>query len=175
MTKHRLLLTLSIPLVISSCLTGCEKKEKRIEDNRELTAFERTQLSDSAIDALGREIPVVDLCKDGNTVGIFYHVWHGYHNDNRGIYDVTKLLHDNPEALFNLDVNEPASPLGQYHYWGEPLYGYYSSDDPWVVARHMELLTTAGVDYICMDLSNAFVYTKTINVIFQTLDKFQKQ
>ncbi|MFQ7078297.1 MAG: hypothetical protein ACLRSW_10360 [Christensenellaceae bacterium] len=25
------------------------------------------------------------------------------------------------------------SPEGLAHFWGEPLYGYYRSDDPWVV------------------------------------------
>jgi hypothetical protein len=26
--------------------------------------------------------------------------------------------------------------FGESHYWGEPLYGYYDSADPWVLRRH---------------------------------------
>ena len=178
MKKHGLLL-LMLPLLLTACggeggsSSSEEDPNKRVEDTRQLDVFERTALSYTAKDALGREFPVADLHKEGKEVGIFYHIWHGYHN--RGVFDVTKLLHDNPEALYNLSTQETASPLGEFHYWGEPLYGYYKSEDPWVITRHMELMTAAGIDYLCYDLTNSVVYDDAINAIFEVLDKYQKQ
>ena len=121
MKKHGLLL-LMLPLLLTACggeggsSSSEEDPNKRVEDTRQLDVFERTALSYTAKDALGREFPVADLHKEGKEVGIFYHIWHGYHN--RGVFDVTKLLHDNPEALYNLSTQETASPLGEFHYWG---------------------------------------------------------
>ena len=27
--------------------------------------------------------------------------------------------------------------IGVHHYWTEPLYGYYNSEDPWVFRKHL--------------------------------------
>ena len=60
-------------------------------------------------------------------VGLFYFLWLGEHG-RKGPYDVTKILEADPKA-----GDKPDSPLwgpwGAYHHWGEPLYGYYFSDD----------------------------------------------
>ena len=62
-------------------------------------------------------------------------------------------------------MSEPASPLwgklGTAHYWGEPLYGYYRSDDPWVLRRHAALLADAGIDTLIFDTTNAVTYRTT--------------
>ena len=36
------------------------------------------------------------------------------------------------------------------YYWGEPLYGYYLSRDPWVMSRHVELFVEAGIDVLIL-------------------------
>ena len=93
-------------------------------------------------------------------VGIFYFLWH---NDarkdpsGRGPRDISKILAADPEAL-----HHPDSPLwgppGTPHYWGEPLYGYYLSTDPWVLRRHAQLLSAAGIDTLMFDTTNAQTY-----------------
>ena len=40
------------------------------------------------------------------------------------------------------------------HYWGEPLYGDYLSTDPWVIRRHAQLLSAAGIDTLIFDTTN---------------------
>ncbi len=45
-----------------------------------------------------------------------------------------------------------------YHYWAEPLYGYYRSTDPWVIRRHAQLLSAAGIDTLIFDTTNAVTY-----------------
>lgn len=73
------------------------------------------------------------------------------------MYDVARILAADPDAK-----TKPGSPLwggyGVSHYWGEPLFGYYRSDDPWVLRRHPQLLADAGVDVLGFDTTNAVIY-----------------
>ena len=85
-------------------------------------------------------------------------------------YDIGKILARDPDAL-----KKPESPLwgriGEYHYWGEPLYGYYRSADPWVIRRHAQLLADAGVDTLIFDTTNAETYR---NVYLALCEVFQQ-
>ena len=109
-------------------------------------------------------------------VGIFYFVWLGQHpGQQKGIYDISKLLKEAPEDLWAAPEGTPKSPAGQFHFWGEPLYGYYDSRDPRVVTRHVELLMNAGIDYLMFDTTNAVVYPESISVVLNVLKKFASQ
>ena len=145
----------------------------RAEDTRRMTPEEFTLASLSATDALGRTVRVGDE-RNGDTVGMFYFVWQGAHTRGQGLYNISELSANNPDALWNID-GTPESPLGAYHYWGEPLYGYYCSDDPWIAARHVELLTMAGIDYLVCDFTNAVVYDGAVETLLKTLANFQAQ
>ncbi len=120
-----------------------------------------------ATDGLGRSLPLADEVgppRADRFVGIFYFLWHsapaGKSPHWDGPYDIARILQREPDALSN-----PDSPLwgrvGQYHYWGEPLYGYYRSDDPWVLRRHAQALADAGVDTLIFDTTNAATYSET--------------
>jgi len=117
-----------------------------------------------AADALGRKAPLaseVGAVRPGRFVGIFYFLWHvGYCQRSellQGPHDVSKILARDPQAL-----QKPDSPLwgpvGSYHYWGEPLYGYYNGVDRWVLRRHAQLLADAGIDTLIFDATNAETY-----------------
>jgi len=124
-----------------------------------------------ATDALGRSLPTpaeVGPLKPDHFVGIFYFLTHNEGPDPGhldGPMDITKILKKDPDAL-----NKPNSPLwghiGESHYWAEPLYGYYRSDDPWVLRRHAQLLSDAGVDVLIFDTTNAKSYPE---IYFQLL------
>jgi hypothetical protein len=116
-----------------------------------------------ATDALGRSLPLssqVGPPKTNRFVGIFYFINHigiPRSPDLDGPYDVAKILARDPGAATNAD-----SPLwgenGMPHYWGEPLFGYYRGDDPWVLRRHARLLADAGVDVLIFDTTNRRTY-----------------
>ena len=117
-----------------------------------------------ATDALGRALPMADEVgpsRPDRFVGMFYFLWHAAHQGKSphwdGPYDITRILEKEPGAREN-----PASPywgpIGMYHYWGEPLFGYYHSADPWVLRRHALLLGDAGVDTLIFDTTNAETY-----------------
>lgn len=141
--------------------------------------YERNNLSIlnlSATDALGRRIEVAKQIPDQKKyVGVFYSVWLGQHNSQqRDVYDIQQLINTNPSALNN-PKGSPESPLNEFHFWSEPLYGYYSMSDPWIVTRHIELLTNAAIDYICIDATNNVVYESSTLNLLNTLLKFQQQ
>lgn len=124
--------------------------------------FTRSQLSASydqgKVEAHGEKT-------GGKYVGIFYFLWLG--EGFGGIYDISDLLTEydaadtvtNPlwansdSPYYNADV----SPQYAFHYFEEPLYGYYASTDKWVIKRHLELLSLAGIDFLYLDFTNAFV------------------
>jgi hypothetical protein len=119
-----------------------------------------------ATDALGRTVPtaaVVGPPRPDRFVGMFYFLWHNQRGGKSpnwdGPYDVARILAADAESL-----KKPASPLwgpiGMYHYWSEPLCGYYLSDDSWVLRRHAQLLADAGIDTLIFDATNAVTYAK---------------
>jgi len=107
---------------------------------------------------------------NGRLVGLFYFLWLGEHG-RKGPYDVTKILERDSKA-----GEKPDSPLwgpwGAYHHWGEPLYGYYFSDDEWVVRRHMKLIMQVGVDFLFFDTTNAVIYERNAKLVMRVLQEY---
>ena len=85
---------------------------------------------------------------------------------------MTKILEENPDYLTSdyLNVNSE-----KFHYWGEPLYGYYCSADPWVITRHIELMMAMGIDFLVYDYTNATAYDAEADAIFEILQEFYDQ
>lgn len=127
------------------------------------------------IDQFGRTFDVQVGEKKDKQVGMFFWLWNGFHrmhNQQNDNYDATKILSQyGKDVLFKQDVKE--SPLYQFHFWGEPLWGYYDERDEWVIRRQMELLTDAGVDFIVFDTTNGWsysdVYMRICKVISQMI------
>ncbi len=111
-------------------------------------------------DALGRTAPGIKQVgppKSNRTVGMFYFLT--FDSGGDGPYDNSVILKNHPEAIS--DVHNPAwGPLNEAHYWGEPLFGYYASDDEWVLRKHAQMLVNAGVDVVIFDNSNAVTYDR---------------
>ena len=161
--------------VVLLSLSSCGKTSiPREEDKRDLSMEESTLLNLSATDALGREVKVQDARNTKRKTGLFYHIWHGTHNtkceDISSRFNISNLLENDPESLWDASIDPD-----KFFYWGEPLYGYYNSADPWVITRHVELLTNAGIDYLAYDMTNTVIYPQVVDKLFEILDKYQKQ
>ncbi len=127
-----------------------------------------------ATDALNRSFGESEVYDSEKEVGMFYFVWHGAHTS--GVYNISELLESNPTALWGLDRDSlKVAPANTMYYWDEPLYGYYSSDDPWVMKRHMELFTMSGIDYIALDLTNLLTYDNAILTAAEEIIRLQEQ
>jgi len=124
------------------------------------------------IDEFGRTIQPLFNTKKDKYVGIFYFVCLGQHAST-GIYDTTEILLNHPDDLFNKEGTK-YSPLGQHHYWGKPLLGYYNSLDEYVMRKHIEQLTYAGVDFIVFDVSNGVTYDSVWRKLLKLLEEYQK-
>ena len=132
----------------------------------------------SAKDHLGRALPtyeeVGDVKKD-KIVGLFYYLWHGYHG-TQGPYDVTKILEKQPDAMYHPE--SPVWPSPEHTpmlHWGEPLFGYYLSQDPWVLRRHVQMFIDAGIDVLFFDVTNGFTYRKSYLALFEILREYNNK
>ncbi|MCY2951646.1 MAG: hypothetical protein NTU53_06670 [Planctomycetota bacterium] len=121
-----------------------------------------------ATDSLGRSLPTSDHVgppRQNKTVGIFYFLWLGSHGTP--LHDITQILAANPD-------NPQWGPPGAFHFWAEPLFGYYRSDDPFVIRKHLQMLTDAGVDVLFFDVTNAFTYDQVYLTVCKTMDEIRK-
>lgn len=188
--NRKTLFALSLPLL---CLASCggdpvpsssESREpdsqetssseeglKRVEDNRQLSDAEFTRANLVGYDEFGRFISR-GSSSTGKKMGMFYFLWHGSHET--GFYDVTKIEKELPGATLDPNAGE-ISPVEAFHYWSEPLYGYYSSGDPFVLARHAELLTASGVQYLIFDGTNGFEYMNAALSLCEVFQGFADQ
>lgn len=106
-----------------------------------------------ATDALGRKLPTYEECgpvKKDRFVGMFYFMTHISPGGN-GPFDVTKTIKENPD--------NPQWVDGDY-FWGEPECGYYLSNEKWMIRRHAQQLSDAGVDVIIFDVTNDRTYAE---------------
>ncbi len=129
-----------------------------------------------AVDGLGRSLPTYEEVGETDNekfVGMFYWLWHynfasGFEADN-----VTEILEQYPEALY--DINHPAwenTENGKPYHWNEPLYGYYQNLDEYVVRKHAEMIADAGVDVIIFDCTNgSFTWQPAYEVLFRVFDE----
>ncbi len=124
----------------------------------------------AATDALGRVLPMsaeVGPAMANRTVGIFYFNWHASFG-NKEVHDIAKIVAANPAAPHWGPVQAP-------HYWSEPRFGYYRPDDPWVIRKHVQMLTDAGVDMLVLDATNGFTYDTEREALCAVLEQIKTE
>jgi hypothetical protein len=127
-----------------------------------------------ATDGLGRNVATYahgGAIRKDHYVGIFYFIWQGAHGydhyspstlpdegvmpkiagDTISPYDNSRLLAADP-------TNPAYGPDKAFHYWGEPYFGYYLPNDEWVIRKHAQMLSDAGIDVLIFDVTNAAIY-----------------
>ena len=125
----------------------------------------------AATDGLGRALPMKDEAgkeRKDRFVGLFYWTWHVSQAKNvQTPVNVNAVTEADPTAAH--DLNNPAwGYIGMPHHWNKPLYGFYDTDDRWVLRRHAELLAAAGVDVIIFDNTNGTATWKdSYDVLFE--------
>ena len=138
----------------------------------------------AATDDVGRELydsNTVGVIGDNGEhyVGLFYFLWMGEHGDP-GVYDLTKIQHLYGKDAANANYIDPTTGqriygyVGQFHWMGEPLYGYYYSSDEWVMRKHVELLTNAGVDFLYIDVTNGYPYLNNVKKLMGILHEYNE-
>lgn len=125
-------------------------------------------LSDTwvATDSLGRQVGYHGDPRPGRKVAMFYFLWLGPEAHGGGPWDISRILSIDPNAMQERD-SPLWGPLQGAHHWGEPLFGFYNSDDPWVLRKHAEMLADAGVDTVIFDTSNKAIYPQQVFALMQ--------
>ena len=97
-------------------------------------------------------------------VGMFYYLWHGQHTPPWG-NDVTKYLQEHDGDMSGMSPFPKPNELSKdpwTYYWAEPEDGYYNSKDPWILKKHLRLLSHAGVDFLYFDCTNGWTYLDVV-------------
>ena len=139
---------------------------------------ERDAMPDTwaATDGLGRVLPTnaeTGDAKGDKYVGMFYWTWHVEHAKNYSPINLQEICDRYPEAVTNHN-HSVWSTIGAYYgcFWNQPIYGYYTTTDRWVLRKHAELLADAGVDVVIFDNTNG---TFTWRQSYMTLLEVYKQ
>ena len=127
----------------------------------------------SATDDLGRSLPL-DAPRRDRQVGLFYFLWLGSHGTSE-VHDNSKILARDPGAPISKKRWEAAGGRienGAMHWWGEPLFHYYSAEDMWVVRKHVRMFLQMGIDFLMIDATNNNYYPPASLALFSVLDEF---
>lgn len=120
-----------------------------------------------SVDEFGRVSLTAGDDKDDKEIGVFYHLSQGFFKI-RGIYDVSKIVESyGSDAVFKKASS--VSPNNTEHFWGEPLYGYYKSEDIYVIKKQLELFMASGIDYLVLDISNGWIFTEATTLLLQEI------
>lgn len=144
----------------------------------EATVYKWDTYSDTwaATDNLGRTLPAYSPTtepREDKFVGMFYFLWLGQHGTG-GPYDITKIRSSNPGAM-DSTASPPWGPYTAFHHWGESLFGYYLSQDNYVLRKHAQMLADADVDTIIVDLTNGFTYTDQYMALLEVFDSIRNK
>ncbi len=143
-----------------------------------------------ATDGLGRVVSTNTTTGDQDKekiVAIFYWTWHGdfanqgqkAFNNQQNIDTLIANGYAEKDYIASNFTNSTVTSFrkigvytntGGYHFWDEPVYGYYSANDEWVVRKQAELLAAADIDVVFFDNTNG-TYTwmqsaKTVMKVF---------
>ncbi len=130
-------------------------------------------------DGLGRTMPMkAEVGEKDNTkfVGMFYWTWHTNFGSWLSAKNATEILAEHPEILYDFNSpvweSEPDYPDGRPFFWNEPIWGYYSDLDEYVIRKNAELLADAGVDVIFFDCTNdTATWDNTCLKLFEVFEK----
>ncbi|MBQ7699744.1 MAG: hypothetical protein IJT49_05325 [Clostridia bacterium] len=159
--------------VIVKDLSVTTSRSTGVVDNDGIKNNTRDIFSDTwvAYDDNGREILTSQTKPNGTKVGMFYFLWHEDKYNRYQLYDHTaSYLNGGIDALWNTMTS---GSLGFAHYWAEPYFGYYSSNDEWVIRKHGAMLSEAGVDFIFFDATNGLLYNKNYEAVLRVWAKMR--
>lgn len=167
-------LLLSVILISGSCKKNIPGESIPVQTAPGLEEFSSVN-NIVGVDQFGRSFNAISSIKEDKQVGLFFWLWIGQPYAS-GIYDASRILSlpGGLDLLTNpLNQDERVSPGGQAHFWGEPVWGYYNSEDAWVIRKQIEMLTIAGIDFIFFDATNSFIYKNVYERILQVISEYQ--
>lgn len=148
-------------------------------DNNGILPTSRDVLADTwtATDGAGRPMPSDTRAPTNRQVGIFYFLWRD-REDQTTVSEISPSDHYAAYLEGGYDhVWEVMQEGGEGHphYWAEPYFGYYSSNDEWVLRKHAYMLAEAGVDFVFFDTSNNNLHTVSHMALLKVWEEVRQE
>lgn len=177
--RTRYIVLLILAAVLFS-VSGCNNKEKEMVLSKYDGPYSAVNGSYGGVDDLGREL-LTDTeaggVRQGKTVGIFYFLCLGTQGTNQ-VFDVREILKKDPTAYRSDEawLSAGGGAAGTPHWWAEPLFDYYTQTDEWVIRKHIQMFSAAGIDYLMLDTSNGTpnTYLRQGRLLLELLDEYAK-
>lgn len=195
--KKRIIMLLIISIIISVLIVALKIdnisiKEIKSKLNKAKSSSTSGKIDPTqwvAVDDLGRKVGTYgdatvknDGTNNNKRVGIMYWDWHQEVQNHAGIssssskkpYNLSEIISKYPDAKNNYNHSIWQTYNSNYYWWNEPIYGYYTENDNFVLRKQAELLADAGVDFIVFDNTNgAFEWENEYKNIFKVWKKAQ--
>ncbi len=145
-------------------------------DNNGIIPANRDVLADTwvGIDGADRVLSTAGVgTPTDKKVGIFYFLWHEDHKNGMPLFDHTKAYMEG--GIDGLWAEMVSGPEGFAHYWAEPYFGYYASNDEWVLRKHAEQLSAAGVDFVFFDTTNGILYEHNYMALLRVWSQMRQE
>ncbi len=149
-------------------------------DNNGIIPTSRDVLSDTwtGTDGADRSMPLATETRapTNRQVGIFYFLWRD--RDQSSVSEISPSDHYAAYLEGGYDrVWEVMAEGGEGHphYWAQPYFGYYSSNDEWVLRRHAYMLADAGVDFVFFDTSNNNLHTVSHQALLKVWEEVRQE
>ncbi len=135
-----------------------------------------------ATDGLGRTLSAygkIPERREEKYVGVFYWDVSGYQGARTSAKSVQQLLDsvdkDTAEAAKN-DYNHNLWKAGSVTwFWDQPLFGYYTTQDDYVVRKHAELLADADVDVVFIDFCHTLPEKHDFMNVFEVFQQARSE
>lgn len=171
------ILSICLTLCIAAgLLAGCGEEQVAGADTVDVSAMNNPTSLYVGVDDLGRTLDPIKGGDSTKEVGIFYFPWVGTMGMEK-IHDTSKILEKDPNAAkdYLSWMKAGGGGVGDIHWWGESLFGYYTTSDEWVFERDVQMLTDAGIDFLMFDASNGIAYEEKWPLFLKILDKYYRQ
>ncbi len=154
-------------LKVTVSVTTAEKAENAGIKPNTKDVFADTYVT---VDDTGRTVAYSGTKPNGAKVGIFYFLWH---ESNGPLWDHTRSYEEG--GLEGLWKTMRSGSLGFAHYWAEPYFGYYRSNDEWVIRKHGAMLAEAGIDFVYFDATNGLLYKPCYEAVLKVWSQMRKE
>ncbi len=149
-------------------------------DNNGILPASRDVLADTwtGTDGADRALPAAadTRAPTDRQVGLFYFLWRD--RDQSTLSEISPSDHNAAYLEGGVDrlweVMQEGGE-GHPHYWAEPYFGYYSSNDEWVLRKHAYMLAEAGVDFIFFDTTNNNLHTVSHMALLKVWEEVRRE
>ena len=129
-----------------------------------------------AADDLGRTVTDGAAAPRSKLIGMFYQIWFTptsvTYADQKNYDHYRTYLEGGVEAVKKVYTQ---GPEGWGHYWAEPYFGFYLTNDRWIIRKHASMLQDLGIDFIFLDVTNGNPQTNSYKAILKEYEMMRQE